>query len=283
MKARDFSYTRAATVKHAIDLLVEHGSDARVIAGGQSLGPLLNLRLASPKMLVDISRLPELTGVEKRNDSFWIGAAVRHADIEDGVAREATPGILDRVAGGIAYRAVRNRGTIGGSLAHADPCGDWLPVLIALGAITFVRGSKAEREIAMSGLAQDVMTTCLAPDEILVGITIPRLSTVAKWGHFKFCRKPGEFAEIIATVVVDRQQHRSAVVLSIPSQLPLQLKMTAQLISNLDRLTADTEATVRDAVLAELELQDLNAASDPYLHQLAPVAVKRALQEAFPS
>src|ERR1700738_320541 len=105
MKARDFSYARAATVEHAIELLAEHGSDARIIAGGQSLGPMLNLRLASPKMLVDISRLRELTGVGRRSEGFWIGAAVRHADIEDGAAREATPGILDRVAGGIGYRA----------------------------------------------------------------------------------------------------------------------------------------------------------------------------------
>jgi len=281
MKPREFDYQRPATIEHAIELLAEHGGEARVIAGGQSLGPMLNLRLASPEILVDISKLSELTQVQVRGDRFFVGAAVRHADIEDGVVREATPGFLDRVAGGIAYRAVRNRGTIGGSLAHADPAGDWLPVLIALDAVGVARGSKGVREIPIAGLVEGVMTTCLAFDEILTGVLIPRLPSTARWGHCKFCRKPGEFADAIATVVMDRERNRCRVVLAQPVRPPLRLDQTAQIVATLGGLTDGSQAAVRDAVASDLGTWGISADADPYLFRLAAVAVARAVQQAF--
>ena len=126
MKPVAFEYERATTLAEAADLLGHGDGFAKVLAGGQSLGPMLNLRLAQPDVLVDITSIPELTAVTDGRDAFEIGACVTHADIEDGRVADHTNGLLRHVAGRIAYRAVRNRGTIGGSIAHADPAADWI-------------------------------------------------------------------------------------------------------------------------------------------------------------
>ena len=124
MKAASFDYVAPRDVAEAVAALASEG--ARPISGGQSLGAMLNLRLVRPRLLVDISRIDALRGVEDRGDSLWIGACVTHAEIEDARGSLPRSGMLRAVAGGVAYRAIRNRGTIGGSLAHADPAADWL-------------------------------------------------------------------------------------------------------------------------------------------------------------
>src|SRR5579862_2850801 len=134
MKPAPFAYQRPANLGEATAALSGDDPDVKAIAGGQSLGPMMNLRLARPSRLVDISRLPELRAVSDGRDAAAIGAAVTHAEIEDGDAPDPLHGFLRHVAGGIAYRAVRNRGTIGGSLAHADPSADWLSALMAADA-----------------------------------------------------------------------------------------------------------------------------------------------------
>ena len=133
MKPAPFDYARPSTLSDAIALLRSEGS-VKLLAGGQSLGPMLNLRLVQPDLLVDIAAVPELLRIETEGDGLLIGACVTHADIEDGRVPDPTGGALPAVAGAIAYRAVRNRGTIGGSLAHADPAADWPLALAALGA-----------------------------------------------------------------------------------------------------------------------------------------------------
>ena len=134
MKAAPFAYERPSSLDAAITLMAEAKGAAKIMAGGQSLGPMLNLRLVQPDLIIDITGLAELKHTERSGDELVIGACVTHGDIEDGRIPDVTRDAMRRVAGGIAYRAVRNRGTIGGSLSHADPAADWVSALPALGA-----------------------------------------------------------------------------------------------------------------------------------------------------
>lgn len=141
MKPARFDYERPTSLGDALALLGTGERVVKCLAGGQSLGPMLNLRLVQPDLLVDITRIPELTRVEEDDDGLLLGACTTHAAIEDGRVPDVTGGVLPAVAQGIAYRAVRSRGTIGGSLAHADPAADWLACLTALGAEIVVHGA----------------------------------------------------------------------------------------------------------------------------------------------
>ena len=158
MKPARFDYARPASLGEAVALLGTRGTVVKCLAGGQSLGPMLNLRLVQPDLLVDITRIPELTRVEEDGDGVLLGACTTHAAIEDGRVPDVTGGVLPAVAQGIAYRAVRSRGTIGGSLAHADPAADWITCLTALGAEIVVHGPSGRRELAVAGSAAPVRT-----------------------------------------------------------------------------------------------------------------------------
>ena len=149
MKAAPFAYERPADVDAAIGLMAEATGVTKIIAGGQSLGPMLNLRLVQPDLIVDIAGLAELKRAEISGEELVIGACVTHADIEDGRIPDATRGAMQRIAAGIAYRAVRNRGTIGGSLSHADPAADWVSALPALGAKIRLRSTSGVRDLAI--------------------------------------------------------------------------------------------------------------------------------------
>ena len=205
MKARAFDYERPATLQLAIEIV---GSDesAKILAGGQSLGPMLNLRLIAPKVLVDVRRIQELARAEDTGDAIVLGACVTHAAIEDGDVIDGTRGIMPRIARGIAYRAVRNFGTIGGSLAHADPSADWLTSLAALGASVLIFGTAGLRAVPVSEFMVGVFETALRPGEIVQAVRIPKLSSRARWGFYKVCRKPGEFAEAMAAVLWDPER-----------------------------------------------------------------------------
>jgi carbon-monoxide dehydrogenase medium subunit len=192
MKPAPFTIAPAADLAAAAALLAEDG--ARAIAGGQSLGPMLNFRAARPDRLVPLSALAGLQGVEDSGTAITIGAATTHAAIADGRIPDLPGNILARIAGGIAYRAVRNRGTIGGSLCHADPAADWLTTLIALDATLLT----TTRTISLHGFVTLPYRTILEPGEILRAIRINRPATGFGWGYHKLCRKPGEFAHAMA-------------------------------------------------------------------------------------
>ena len=176
---------------------------ARLLAGGQSLGPMLNLRLVRPAVLIAIGQLPELCAVEDTAGAVIIGAGVTHAAISDGRTPDIGERILARVAEGIAYRAVRNRGTIGGSLCHADPAADWLCTLVALGASVLTTSAEGGRTIALAQFVSGAFRTVLLPGEIVRAVRIPRPSPGARFGFYKACRKPGEFAYAMVAVLVD--------------------------------------------------------------------------------
>ena len=220
MKPAAFTYHRASSALDAVDRLTAGAGGARPCSGTQSLGPMLNLRLAQVEELVDLSRIEALRGHRLDEHRLHIGAATTHAQIEDGALPDTTLGLLPAVAAGIAYRAVRNRGTLGGSLAHADPKADWLTTMGLLGARLTVLGPAGERELAMDEFLRGPFTTALAEDELLTGIAVPRLSPQARWAYRKTCRKPGEFAEAIVALLVDPPRGVARAVLGALDGLP---------------------------------------------------------------
>jgi carbon-monoxide dehydrogenase medium subunit len=202
MKAAAFDYVRPRDVAEAVGALAAPG--AKLLAGGQSLGPMLNLRLARPRLLVDIARLDALRRIDDAGDAWRIGGAVTHAALEDAPALRGT--MLGVVAAGVAYRAVRTRGTIGGSLVHADPAADWPLAIAALDGQLIVRGRAGERRLAVDTFMQAAFTTTVGEEEIVEAVLVPKLSRGARFGYFKFCRKTGEFAEASAAVVLDPER-----------------------------------------------------------------------------
>jgi aerobic carbon-monoxide dehydrogenase medium subunit len=202
MKPVAFDYVRPDGVDDALKTAQQIG-DAKYIAGGQSLGPMLNLRLARPSLLVDISRLPELRHAERRGSSWMIGAAVTHAEIEDGRTPAGKSGILPEVARQIAYRAIRNRGTIGGSLAHADAAADWPLALSTCGASVHLKSVSSTRKLTVSDFLHSSFTTALSNGEMLLAVEIPVPSQTGRWGYYKLCRKAGDFPIASAAIMVD--------------------------------------------------------------------------------
>lgn len=224
MKPVDFDYARPATLAEATGLLARDADGAKAVAGAQSLGPMLNLRLVQPDLLVDITALPELLGTREEAGYLVVGAAVTHASLEDSGSAEPTARVLARVAHGIAYRAVRNRGTIGGSLAHADPAADWLVTLTALGAELRLEGEGGERTIPLTDFVVGAFETALAPDELIVSVRVPKLSADARFGYYKVCRRTGEFADASAAVLIDPARDVARSVIGATSGRPIVLE-----------------------------------------------------------
>ena len=208
MKPVRFDLARPASLAEAMRLLAAGDTEVRVLAGGQSLGPMLNLRLAQPDLLVQIFHLPELASVAESSDSVTIGATLTHAAIAAGRTPDIGNGILARVAGGIAYHAIRTRGTIGGSLCHADPAADWIAALTALDAEAALQSLSGTRRVPIAALIAGPFATVLARGEILTAIRIARPPAGAGFAHVKACRKPGEFAHAMASVLLAGTERR---------------------------------------------------------------------------
>jgi carbon-monoxide dehydrogenase medium subunit len=276
MKAAAFTYERPTDLNAALGLMAKAGGTTRIIAGGQSLGPMLNLRLVEPDLIVDISGLSELKRAERSGDELVIGACVTHGDIEDGRIPDVTRGAMRRVAGAIAYRAVRNRGTIGGSLSHADPAADWVSALSALGAKVTLRSVAGSRGLAIEKFITGALESALRPGEIVEAVRVPVMTPSARWGYVKACRKPGEFAHAIAAVLIDPEQATARVVIGALEAAPIVLGDAAALFGG--RVTGDFkqhfDARVADALLMKA---GVTKAVDRHIH----VAVLgRAINEA---
>ena len=221
MKAASFAYQRPSDLQAALTITAETGDAAKIIAGGQSLGPMLNLRLVSPDLIIDISGLSELKQAERSGDDLVIGACITHGDIEDGRIPDVTRGAMQGVAANIAYRAVRNRGTIGGSLSHADPAADWVSALAALGARVTLRSRSGERQLAIEAFVTGALATALQPGEMVVSVRVPAMRPSARWGYVKACRKPGEFAHAIAAVLIDPDAATARMVIGAIDAAPI--------------------------------------------------------------
>lgn len=266
MKPAAFDYVPGTDVAQAVAVLQAADGMAKAASGTQSLGPMLNLRLAQPSRLVDVSRIPALREFALQPDCLRIGAAVTHARIEDGELPDVTRGLLPKVAAGIAYRAVRNRGTIGGSLAHADPAADWVSTMTLLDATFVLQGAGDGRRVQASEFFEGPFTTVLAPEELLVAVEVPRMSASARWAYRKVCRKPGEFAEAIAAAWTDPARGIHRVVLGALDGMPRAVVGEQQVLALRSR------AGVEDAL-------DAAGVTEPYERQLHAAMLRRALAD----
>ena len=218
MKACAFDYVRPRSVDDALGFLAK--DDAKAVAGSQSLGPMLNLRVVRPALLVDLRHIEELKATKEEKDHVSLGACITHAQIEDGRAPDPTGGFMREVAANIAYRAVRNRGTVGGSLVHADPAADWPSALLLLGATAVIAGPGGRREVPVEKFFKGLYETDLQPNELLVALKIPKRSTSARYGYWKFCRKAGEFPQAIGGALADPERKESRAVVGATSGAP---------------------------------------------------------------
>ena len=275
MKAARFDYVRPADLHQAVAALGRAGGGAKLLAGGQSLGPMLNLRLARPALLVDVSRLDSLARVEDIGRAWRIGACVTHSRIED-MREQLTGGeMLCEVAAGIAYRAIRNRGTIGGSIAHADPAADWPLALAALGATVNIRNAGGARAMPLEKFLLGAFTTALREDEILESVEVPKLSA-GRYGYYKFCRKTGEYAEASAAAVFDPGSQIARICFGAVRPIPVSLPALARRVAQEGQSAVSEEAISAAVVAAANDL-------DPVERRMATAAVTRALQQVFAS
>lgn len=272
MKPVNFEYARPADLAAASALATREDAMVKFIAGGQSLGPMLNLRLVQPDILVDLSAIEELRRVEEKSTALFIGACITHADIEDGRVPDVTGGAMRSVAAGIAYRAVRNRGTIGGSLVHADPSADWISALAAFGASVVLRRGAQDRRLPVEQLMTGVFECDLKPGEILAGIEVPRLSSNARWGYYKHCRKTGELAHAIGAYIHDpgRGVHRA--VIGATGSRPIVFDDAATLFRG--KSGGEVDRTVVERKMAD------SGMADPIEQQIHFVCLRRAIEHA---
>src|ERR1700752_1013666 len=194
MKASAFAYARATSVANALDLLAAHGDRAKVLSGGQSLIPAMNLRLLPPELIVDIGGLKELRGIAVRGETLVIGALTRHVELlkSPGIAKHA-PLLADAVAH-VAHPAIRNRGTLGGSLAHADPASELPACMLALDATIIVRGQASERRIEAKDFFTGIYQTALSAEELLVAVELPAVQKDSVHFFHEFARRHGDCA-----------------------------------------------------------------------------------------
>ena len=264
-----FDYQRASSADEAIALISQHGDEAKFLAGGHSLIPLMKLRLAQPTVLVDIGRVKDLSYIKDAGDHIAIGALTRHMDVENSDLLKQHVPLLAHAASHVGDSQVRHRGTIGGSIAHADPASDLPATTLALNATYVARGPKGERTIAARDFYQGFLESVLAPDEMITKICVPKI-TGAKWGFQKFNRRAQDWA--IVGVAAWQLNGSSGVGLVNMGSTPVLATST------MDALNGG--ASLEDAAaLADADSEpqdDLNASAD-YRRHLARVLVRRAL------
>jgi carbon-monoxide dehydrogenase medium subunit len=277
-----FAYARPESVEEAVGVLNGGGEDAKVISGGQSLLPLLRLRLAYPNLLVDVGRLGELRGVRDEGGTLLIGALTTHYDVTKDPLIKEHCGLLAEAAETVADPAVRHRGTLGGSLAHADPAGDLPAVIVALGATLTARGPGGERQIDATDFFADYLTTTLEPNEILTGIRVPKLG--AGWGYRyeKFHRSAQAWAIVGVAALARRDNGHVAearIGLTNMGAVPIRASATEAAVAG---VAAEPGALREAAARADEESSppsDLHGAAD-YRRHLARVLTARALAAA---
>lgn len=276
MKAARFDYVRPNDLSQAVAALSKAEGGAKLLAGGQSLGPMLNLRLARPSLLVDVSRLESLARVEDIGRAWRIGACVTHSRIEDMRGQLAGGEMLSEVASVIAYRTIRNRGTIGGSIAHADPAADWPLALSALGATVNITSAGGTRAMPVEKFLLGAFTTALREDEIIESFEVPKLSGAGRYGYYKFCRKTGEYAEASTAAVFDPETRAARIYFGAVRPAPVALSGLARRVAQEGRSAVSEEAI--SAAIAEVA-NDL----DPIEWRMLTTAVTRALQQVLAS
>ena len=278
-----FEYVRAESVDHAVAALAEHGDEAKVLAGGQSLLPLMRLRLAAPEVVVDVSRLADLRGVREDGEALVIGALTTHYEVMNNeLVRRHAP-LLAEVTGMVADPAVRHRGTFGGSLAHADPAGDLPATALALDAEMIAEGPDGRRSIPAREFFVDYLETVLSPDELLIEIRVPKLGP--GWGfHYEKLHRVAQAWAIVGVAAAVRRDNGSIaearIGLTNMDVTPLRADAAEQALSGVD--ASDDAALARAAEQAAdgtTPPSDLAGQSD-YRQHLARILTRRAVRRA---
>jgi aerobic carbon-monoxide dehydrogenase medium subunit len=274
----EFEYTAPESLEAAIGALADGGEDAKLLAGGHSLIPLMKLRLAAPSLLVDLRKVPGLHGVQRDNDTVRIGAMTRHAELQV----DDSLGLVARAAGTIADQQVRNRGTIGGSLAHGDPASDLPAVLLALEGSVTAQGPSGQRSIAADELFSDYLTTALAPDEVMTEVRVPAPNGWG-FGYQKFNRRREDWAMVGVCALVRKAGDGSCedvrIGLTNMGSTPLRASAAEEALRG-GALDADALAAAAEQAAEGTDPPgDLNATPE-YKKHLARVLCRRALEDA---
>ena len=275
-----FDYEVAESADHAIELLGQHGEEAKLLAGGHSLLPIMKLRLAAPTVLIDLGRVEELKYVRDEDDHIAIGAMTRHTDVEYNSLLQEQCGLLAYTASLVGDPSVRHRGTIGGSISHGDAASDLPSALLALEGQFVVKGPQGERTVAAGNFFKDYLETDLAPDEVLTEIRVPKLSG-AGWSYKKFNRRAQDWAVVGAAAVVERSNGTigaARIGLTNMGSTPLRATAAEGALSGADAGSL-AEAT-QNADEGTSPSSDI-AASAEYRRHLARVLSRRAVEEAL--
>jgi carbon-monoxide dehydrogenase medium subunit len=277
-----FTYARPTTVEEALEAVAAGGEDVKILAGGQSLIPVMRLRLAAPETVVDLTRVTELRGVREEEDAIVIGAMTTHSDVlsDPLIARHAP--LIAEATGTVADRQVRHRGTFGGALAHADPAGDLPAVALALDAEFVIAGPAGRRTVAASEFFVDYLTTALEEGELLVEIRIPKLR--GTWGmHYeKFNRVAQAWSIVAVAAAVRREEGRIAearIGLTNMGPTPLRARAVEAALVDVDATAEAVAAAAARAADGTSPSSDLNAQAD-YRQHLAMVLTRRAVTAA---
>ena len=279
MKPSPFAYTRPESLEDAIDVLDEHGEDARVLAGGQSLMATLNMRLSAPKVLVDIGRVPGLAGIEETDDGLRIGAMTCHAGVEASDLVTSQAPLIASAMPHIAHPAVRNRGTFGGSIAFADPAAELPACAVALGARMTIAGKSGTRTVDADAFFRGLYETALEPGEVLTAVEVPGVREGWKSGFMELARRHGDYAIIGLAAHVeieDGRFGRSRLVFFGAGERPVSAQRSAALLEG-ERWSDTLGARIAAALKEELDpFEDLNADAAMRRH-LAGVLARRVL------
>ncbi len=273
MKASAFAYARATSVANALKLLTAHGERAKVLSGGQSLLPAMNLRLLAPELIIDIGELAELRGIAEKEGVLTIGALTRHADLLKSPEIAAHAPLLTEAVTHVAHPAIRNRGTIGGSLAHADPASELPACMLTLGATIIARGPGGERRIAASDFFAGIYETALKPQELLVAVELPVSSKDSTHFFHEFARRHGDYAIVglaAQAVVKDGRFADLRLGFFAVGDRPLLARSADKLV----------EVAVTSAVLSEA-FSALDEELDPLEDQQATPAMRRHLAKVL--
>jgi carbon-monoxide dehydrogenase medium subunit len=282
VKPAKFEYHAPRSVDEAVALLARYGGDAKPLAGGQSLVPLLNFRLARPSALIDLNRIPALAGIREVDGHIAFGAMTRQRAVEFSpiVARRIP--LLAEATRWVGHLPIRSRGTIGGSIAHADPSAEYPAVLTALDGTVIARGQKGERELTSAALFETYLTTTLAADELLTEVRLPVMPAGAGWAFEEFARRHGDFAIVGVAAALWRESGRWSARLATAGTgpVPVRLRGAEDIIAREGiGEAAVTAAAARAAELVEPD-DDLHASAD-YRRNLTRVLTERALRKAI--
>lgn len=283
MKPASFDYVRAESIPHAVEALAAAGGDGKILAGGQSLMPMMNFRLVQPSVIVDINQVRGLDSIEGRPGALHIGALVRHRmTAENELVARHLP-VLRAAMAHVAHLTIRNRGTFCGSVCHADPAAEMPMMTLLLDGTLHVASVRGARTLAARDFFLGSLVTALEPDEMVTGIDLPLPSQQAGWGFQEFARRHGDYALAAIAVLMDKEDGKARnvrIAMMGVSDTPLRLPSVEAAVEGREAnptVIAEAVAVLRDSITPS---SDLNASSD-YRRHLAGVLAQRALAEAW--